>query len=124
MNNVFQGTGNLGSDPELKTVKVGDEDRQVVSFRVYFERSVPDGGGGFQEKGGFWRDVSVWKEGLGQRVAKHLAKGSKVFVIGHEVASQWKDDHDQDRESYDIRADYVAVDLIGIEAISYQRKAA
>ena len=119
--NIFQGTGNLGSDPEKKTVNVNGEDRTVVEFRVFFERPVPDGNGGFKESGGFWRTVSVWQEGLGDRVLAHLKSGAKVFVQGQQVASQWKDDHDQNRESYDVIADYVAADLIGVEAISYQR---
>ena len=122
--NVFQGTGNLGSDPEAKTVQVDGEDRTVVDFRVFFERSVPDGDGGFKDGGGFWRTVSVWKDGLGERVLKHLKSGAKVFVQGQEVASQWKDEYEQDRESYAVIADYVAADLIGIEAITYHRRRA
>ena len=122
--NVFQGTGNLGSDPEKKMVTVQGEQRPVVEFRVFFERSVPDGDGGFKESGGFWRTVSVWQEGLGARVLAHLKSGAKVFVQGQQLASQWKDDHDQDRESYDVVADYVAADLIGIAAITYQSRRA
>ena len=34
--NVFQGTGNLGSDPEKKMVEVQGEQRPVVTFRVFF----------------------------------------------------------------------------------------
>ena len=122
--NVFQGTGNLGSDPEKKMAKVRGEERPVVEFRVFFERNVPDGNGGFKEGGGFWRTVSVWKEGLGDRILAHLKSGAKVFVQGQEVASQWQDEHGQDRESYDVVADYVAPDLIGIEGITYQRRRA
>lgn len=120
--NVFQGTGNLGSDPEKKMVNVQGEERPVVELRVFFERSVPDGAGGFKESGGFWRTVSVWKEGLGDRVLTHLKSGTKVFVQGQEVASQWKDEHSQDRESYDVVADYIAADLIGVAAITYQAR--
>ncbi len=122
--NVFQGTGNLGSAPDKKTVEVQGEERTVVAFRVYFERSVPDGDGGFKDSGGFWRTVSVWKEGLGDRVLAHFKVGTKVFVQGHEVASQWKDEHDQARESYDVIADYVAADLIGVESITFQKRKA
>lgn len=122
--NVFQGTGNLGTDPERKFVEVQGEQRPVVEFRVFFERSVPDGNGGFKESGGFWRTVSVWKEGLADRVLAHLKSGGKVFVQGQEVASQWKDDHQQERESYDVVADYIAVDLIGVSEIAYQTRRA
>ena len=123
--NHFYGTGNLGSDPESKPVTVDGEERTVVEFRVYFDRQVPDGDRGWTDKGGFWRTVQIWKEGLGQRVQDHLVKGARVFVMGQVKASQWTDDHDQNRTSYDIVADYVAPDLIGIDAIEYQeRKAA
>ena len=123
--NTFTGTGNLGTHPEAKTVKIGDDERTVVEFRVFFDRSVPDGEGGFTEKGGFWRTVQIWKEGLQHRVLEHLSKGARIFIIGVEVASQWQDEHAQPRESYDLVADYVAVDLIGVADITFkERKAA
>jgi single-strand DNA-binding protein len=52
--NEFIGEGNLGQDPELRAVQSGGGDKAVANLRVYFDRRVPDGGGGFEDKQGFW----------------------------------------------------------------------
>jgi|GEM_PF-454640 len=115
----IEGIGNLGANPERKSVIVDDEEKPLVTFRVRFDRRVPDGQGGYVEKGGFWRDVSVWKAALGDRIMTHLRKGTRVFVRGTERAHAWVDDDDQEREGYSIIADYVAPDLVGIESIAF-----
>ena len=115
----IEGVGNLGANPERKSVIVDDEEKPVVNLRVRFDRRVPDGKGGYVDKGGFWRDVSVWKGPLGDRIMTHLRKGARVFVRGTERARNWVDDHEQERETYSIVADYVAPDLVGVESISF-----
>lgn len=115
----IEGVGNLGASPERKTVIVDDEEKPVVTLRVRFDRRVPDGQGGYVDKGGFWRDVSVWKAPLGDRIMAHLRKGARVFVRGTERSHAWADDHNQEREGFSIIADYVAPDLLGIDSIAY-----
>ena len=53
MANHFEGRGNLAAAPELKQVEVDGEQRTVAELRIYFDRSVPDGDGGFEDRGGF-----------------------------------------------------------------------
>ncbi|MGH8531652.1 MAG: tyrosine-type recombinase/integrase [Gammaproteobacteria bacterium] len=36
------------------------EPRTVTELRVYFDRQVPDGNGGFEDRGGFWLPVHLW----------------------------------------------------------------
>ena len=60
MSNSFTARGNLAAAPELKTVTVNGENRQVAEMRMYCDRPIPDGDGGFKDKGGFWLNVSRW----------------------------------------------------------------
>jgi hypothetical protein len=41
MPNSYQGTGNLGDSPSLKTVQVNGEDRKVAELRVFFDHYRP-----------------------------------------------------------------------------------
>ena len=79
--NEFIGEGNLGQDPELRTVQSGGGDKAVANLRVYFDRRVPDGDGGFEDKQGFWLNVELWGD-RATHVARLCAKGSRVAVIG------------------------------------------
>lgn len=118
----IEAVGNLGGNPEMKTVNIGDEEKPVVNLRVYFDRRVSDGNGGFVDKGGFWRDVAIWKPALGDRAMTHLRKGARIIVRGTEQVRAWKDQEGQERESYTVNADYVALDLLGIETVKFTKR--
>ena len=60
MPNTYQGTGNLGDSPAIKTVQVNGEDRKVAELRVFFDNYRSDGQGGVEQSGGHWMDVSLW----------------------------------------------------------------
>lgn len=81
MSNHFAGRGNLGADPELKHVEIDGKPRAVAALRIYFERPVPDGDGGFTDKGGFWLPVNLWGP-KAETIAKLLRKGARVRVEG------------------------------------------
>ena len=74
MSNHFAGRGNLGADPDLKHVEIDGEPRAVAALRIYFDRPVPDGDGGFTDKGGFWLPVNLWGP-KAETIAKLLRKG-------------------------------------------------
>lgn len=79
--NKFIGEGNLGQDPELKTVTAGGEPQEVANLRVYFDRPVADSEGNFKDRKGFWLAVEVWGA-RARQVARLCVKGSRVAVIG------------------------------------------
>ena len=89
MSNEFRGTGNAGDQPVLKTVMVGNEERQVTELRVFFDEYRQDGNGGLEQVGGFWLDVNVWGERHAPEVAQIVKKGARVHVIGRLVESKW-----------------------------------
>lgn len=89
MSNEFRGTGNAGDLPVLKTVLVGNEERQVAELRVFFDEYRQDGKGGLEQAGGFWLDVNVWGERHAAQVAQIVKKGARVHVIGRLAESKW-----------------------------------
>jgi single-strand DNA-binding protein len=90
MSNHFGGRGNLGADPDLKHVEIGGEPRAVAALRIYCDRPVPDGDGGFTDKGGFWLPVNLWGP-KPETIAKLLRKGARVRVEGTLVQDTWED---------------------------------
>ena len=89
MSNEFRGTGNVGEQPLLKTVSVGNEERQVAELRVFFDLYRQDGKGGLEQAGGFWLDVNVWGDRRAAEVAQIVKKGARVHVVGRLAESKW-----------------------------------
>ncbi|MGI9449088.1 MAG: single-stranded DNA-binding protein [Geminicoccaceae bacterium] len=115
----IEGVGNLGAKPEKKKVIVDGEDKPLVSMRVYFDRRRPNGTGGYVEQEGLWRDVAVWKPGLGDRIIQCLNKGARVFVKGTEIGNSYRNSDGEEVSSCTIIADYVAPDLVGVQNITF-----
>lgn len=115
MSNRFEAEGNLGQAPELRTVIVSGQERDVMDFTVYIERRVPNGNGGFQDKGGFWLNGSLW--GRRARIThEHLKKGMRVRVAGELRMESWEQDGET-RSGLKLDAEYVVID-----PITYARK--
>lgn len=91
--NEFHGEGNLGQDPELKTVRRGDEPQDVANLRVYFDRPIADASGHFEDKKGVWLDVEIWGA-RAKDVARLCAKGSRVAVKGSLIDDSYMKDGD------------------------------
>ncbi|MGH8472711.1 MAG: single-stranded DNA-binding protein, partial [Gammaproteobacteria bacterium] len=51
---------------------------------------VPNGAGGFTDKGGFWLPVNLWGP-KAEAIATHLRKGARVRVEGTLVQDTWED---------------------------------
>lgn len=117
MSNIIEISGNLGKKPELRTVRVGQEDRDVLEFSVYSSRRVPDGQGGYRDEGGFWLNGELW----GRRAASSveaLDKGMLVTVKGSLVLETWKDrDTNEERQGFKLKAESILID-----PITYSRK--
>ena len=121
--NQFFGEGNLGLDPNLKSVRRDGEENDVVNLRIYFDRPVKDGEGNFEDKKGFWLNVEVWG-GRATHVARLCAKGSRVAVIG----SLMDDSYEKDGETItgvSVRARQVyLVPTAKLERVHYRSDAA
>jgi len=118
MLNRFEGIGNVGSNPTLSTVQVGDELRQVVNMRVYFDRPI---GEDFKDKGGFWYSVDIWGY-RAEEAIRLLKKGARIFVMGGLRAESWTDNSGEVRSEQRLTADYFFLDSVCIETVQYREK--
>jgi len=114
-NNNFVVDGNLGKDPVLRTVDVNGEQREVMEFSVYVERRVPDGNGGFEDKGGFWLPGALWGR-RARMTHQNLKKGMRVHAVGELRREAWEKDGEQ-RSAMKLDAEAVYID-----PISYARR--
>ena len=122
MSNWFSGRGNLAAAPTLKHVDVEGEKRAVASMRIYFDRQVPNGDGEFEDRGGFWLDVSLWGP-RAETAARLLDKGARVAVSGSLVQRTWEDkESGEPRSRIELNADYISLDLARIERIEMRAR--
>jgi len=121
MSNEFRGTGNAGELPVLKSVMVGNEERQVAELRVFFDEYRQDGHGGVEQAGGFWLDVNVWGERHAAEVTRLVKKGARVHVIGRLVESRWTvTATGEERTAFYLNADHLFLSLTRLAEARFQ----
>lgn len=79
--------GNLGKDPELKTVGQGTS---VCSFTVACAEKWKDKATGQMNEKTEWVNVTAWRD-LAEIVKKYCSKGDKVYVEGRLETQSWAD---------------------------------
>jgi single-strand DNA-binding protein len=90
--------GNLGDDPESRSMGSGGE---VVNLRVATSENWKDRDGNRQERTE-WHRVVIFNENLGKVAKSYLRKGSKVYLEGQIQTRKWTDNAGQDRYSTEI----------------------
>ena len=90
--------GNLGADPEARSLNNGGE---VVNMRVATSESWKDRDGNRQERTE-WHNVVIFNENLGRVAKSYLRKGSKVYVEGQIQTRKWTDQSGNDRYTTEI----------------------
>src|SRR5687767_1270226 len=90
--------GNLGQDPESRSMPSGGE---VVNFSVATSENWKDRDGNRQERTE-WHRVVIWNENLGRVAKQYLKKGSKVYLEGQLQTRKWTDQSGQDKYSTEI----------------------
>lgn len=124
MSNTFTAVGNLGGAPSLRHVDVPTEGgrkekRAVCDLRVYVDRRVPDGKGGFEDRGGFWVTASLWGP-RAEAAAKLLSKGARVHVSGTLYLHVWAEKGTgEERSELRLDADDVSLSLLRIESVTF-----
>ncbi len=101
--NVVVITGNLTSDPELRSTPGGTS---VCKLRVAVNTQRKDGQSGeWVEKPNFF-DVTVWGA-QGENCANYLSKGRPVAINGRLDWREWEDKEGNKRQSVEIIANTV-----------------
>ena len=95
--------GNVGGEPEVRTVGTGG---RVATFSLATGRQWTDQSGNKQEKTE-WHRCVVWNSGRGGGLAdvveKYVRKGEKVYVEGEIEYRQWQDKDGQTRYTTEIK---------------------
>ena len=90
--------GNLGKDPEARSMNNGGE---VVSFNLATSDTWKDRDGNRQEKTE-WHNVVIFNEGIAKVAKQYLRKGSKVYVEGALQTRKWTDQNGNDRYTTEV----------------------
>jgi single-strand DNA-binding protein len=102
--NKVQLIGNLGNDPEIRTVAGGSK---VATFSLATSRTWNNQSGEKQEKTE-WHRCVAWNgsskgSGLADIIEKYCKKGDRLFVEGSIEYRQWQDKENQTRYSTEIK---------------------
>jgi single-strand DNA-binding protein len=90
--------GNLGADPEARSLNNGGE---VVNIRVATSESWKDKDGNRQERTE-WHNVVIFNENLGRVAKNYLKKGSKVYLEGQLQTRKWTDQSGNDKYTTEV----------------------
>ena len=81
--------GNLGKNPEVRTLTSGDK---VANFSVATSENWKDKTSGERKEKTQWHNVVVFNQGLVGVVEKYLHKGSKVYLEGQLETRKYEKD--------------------------------
>ncbi len=90
--------GNLGKDPEARTMNNGGE---VVSFSLATSERWNDKDGNRQEKTE-WHNVVIFNENLGKIAKQYCRKGQPVYIEGQLQTRKWTDQNGNDRYTTEV----------------------
>lgn len=97
--NRVQLIGNVGNDPEIKSLQSGGK---VANFSIATSESWRDKQSGERKEKTEWTRIVVWSEGLVKIVEQYVKKGSKIMVEGKLQTRKWQDQSGQDRYSTEV----------------------
>lgn len=86
--------GNLGSDPEIRTVGSGS---RVANLRVATTEKWTDKKTGDKKEHTDWHSVVVWNENLVSIIERFVRKGSKLWIEGQLKTRKFQDKSGADR---------------------------
>lgn len=84
--------GNLGADPEIRTMQSGDK---VVNLSIATSESWKDKNSGEKQERTQWHKVVIWNQGIVGVAERYLKKGAKVYIEGQLETRKWQDPQSQ-----------------------------
>ena len=91
--------GNLGKDPEIRTLGSGDK---VANLRIATSESWRDRNSGERKEKTEWHQVVIFNENLVKVAEQYLRKGSKVYLEGAIQTRKWTDQQGVEKYSTEI----------------------
>ena len=91
--------GNLGADPEIRTLNSGD---RVANLRVATSETWRDRGSGERKERTEWHRVVIFNDNLVKVAESYLKKGAKVYIEGALQTRKWTDNSGQEKYSTEV----------------------
>ena len=91
--------GNLGADPEVRTLPSGNK---VVNLSVATSDSWRDKNSGERKEKTEWHRVVIFNEGLCRVAEQYLKKGAKVYIEGQLQTRKWTDQSGVEKYSTEV----------------------
>jgi len=91
--------GNLGRDPEIRTLGSGDK---VANLRIATSETWRDRTSGERKERTEWHQVVIFNENLVKVAESYLKKGSTVYIEGALQTRKWTDQQGVEKYSTEI----------------------
>ncbi|QKX02450.1 single-stranded DNA-binding protein [Wolbachia endosymbiont of Dirofilaria (Dirofilaria) immitis] len=91
--------GNLGRDPEIRTMQNGKE---MASFSIATSESWTDRFSGIRSEKTEWHNIVVFSEGLVKIIKDLVRKGSKIYVEGSLRTRKYTDQNGNERYTTEV----------------------
>ena len=91
--------GNLGRDPEVRSMQDG---RSMVNMSVATSDTWRDRQSGERKERTEWHRVVIFNEKLAEVAQKFVRKGSKIYVEGQLSTRKWTDQSGQERYTTEV----------------------
>ena len=91
--------GNLGADPEIRSLNSGDK---VANIRIATSETWRDKNSGERREKTEWHNVVIFDQNLVKVAENYLKKGSKVYVEGQLQTRKWQDRDGNDRYTTEV----------------------
>lgn len=97
--------GNLGADPEIKSLESGVS---VARLRIATSENYKDKNTNEWKEVTEWHTVTMWRS-LADRAEKSLRKGMQIYIEGKLTTRKWTDQEGKERYSTDVVANYLRI---------------
>jgi single-strand DNA-binding protein len=91
--------GNLGADPEIRSLNSGD---RVANLRVATSETWRDRNSGERKEKTEWHRIVIFNDNLVKVAENYLRKGSKVYIEGSLQTRKWQDQSGQEKYSTEV----------------------
>lgn len=91
--------GNLGRDPEIRSLNSGD---RVANLRLATSENWRDKSSGERREKTEWHSIAIFNENLVKVAENYLRKGSKIYIEGQLQTRKWQDQQGQDKYTTEI----------------------
>ncbi len=91
--------GNLGNDPEIRSMQTGDE---VANLSIATSESWKDKASGERKERTQWHKVVIFNQPLITVAKNYLKKGSKVYIEGQLETRKWQDKEGKDQYTTEV----------------------